>query len=172
MTSLRNPLRNPPVPTAYRRSPGPLLGLAACVAVVLLAVACAGGPAGEANGEPGSDTAAHYEVRGQVTAVPTAGDPLSNLVIRHEAIDDFATRDGEVVGMSSMSMPFPLADGVSLDGIAPGDKVRFTLEVDWDGDPAYQITRIEPLPADTEIEYGKAHPPAAATDDDDESQQH
>ena len=31
-------------------------------------------------------------------------------------------------------MPFAVAEGVSLDGLAPGDKVEFTLEVRWSSD--------------------------------------
>lgn len=111
------------------------------------------------------DDARRYEVRGEITAVPDPEDPLSNLVIRHEAIDDFVSFEGEVVGMSSMSMPFPVADDVSLEGVEVGDKVEFTLLVDWEGDPAYQVVRLEELPADTELEYRKAQPPDSVQED-------
>jgi len=100
----------------------------------------------------------NYEVRGQITGLPDDADPQANLTIRHEAIDQFVSMNGEVVGMSSMSMPFPVADEVDLGEMEVGDKVRFTLTVDWDGDPAYQVTTMETLPEDTELEYRKARP--------------
>jgi hypothetical protein len=136
------------------------LATLAALAAALAAPGCSG--LGDGGGEAAGDAAARYEVRGQVSSVPDPGDPLSNLVIRHEAIDGFVGMDGEVVGMDSMSMPFPVAEDLDLAGLEAGDKVSFTFEVDWDGDPAYQVTRIEELPAETEIEYRKARPPAAA----------
>lgn len=126
----------------------------AATALVLGACTGGGGAAPATNGDV--DT---YETRGVVVRVPDPADPLSNLDIRHEAIDDFRSIDGEVVGMGSMSMPFPLADGVDLGAIAPGDKVAFTLEVEWEGEPPYRVTRIEKLPADTELDFREASPP-------------
>jgi hypothetical protein len=87
---------------------------------------------------------------------------LSDLVIRHEAIPDFAGIDGAQVGMSSMAMPFPVAPAVSLEGIAPGDKIAFTLEVDWDGDPAYRVARLEKLPDETELSFARKEPSASS----------
>jgi Cu/Ag efflux protein CusF len=140
------------------------LAAAAALTATLAAVGCSGGGAAGGDGDAASSAAARYEVRGQVSSVPDPGDPLSNLVIRHEAIDGFVGMDGEVVGMDSMSMPFPVAEDVDLAGLEAGDKVSFTFVVDWDGDPAYQVTRIEELPADTAIELRKARPPAAPED--------
>jgi hypothetical protein len=87
-----------------------------------------------------------------VTRLPSAAEPA--LYVRHEAVPGFVDMDGEVVGMDSMTMPFPLAEGVGLEGVAPGDRVRFTLEVEWEGDPPYRITRIEELAAGTELDLG------------------
>jgi hypothetical protein len=114
-------------------------------------------------GEEGVDEPARvvtYEVRGEVLAVPDPEDPASRLLIRHEAVDGFEDIDGEVVGMDSMAMPFPLAPEASVDDVAPGDKVRFTLEVSWEGDPPYRITALEPLAPDTELTYRAARPAA------------
>jgi hypothetical protein len=91
-------------------------------------------------------------VRGEVTRLPSAAEPA--LFVRHEAIPGFVDMDGEVVAMESMTMPFPLAAGVALAGIAPGDRVRFTLEVEWEGDPPYRITRVEKLAAGTVLDLG------------------
>lgn len=121
--------------------------------LALLAVACAGAapdataPAGDVH---------VYEVRGQVTAVPDPADPLSNLRVRHEAIPHFVGFDGEAVGMDSMNMPFPVAEGLDVSGLAIGDRILLTFEVEWDGDVPYQATKIEPLPDDVVLDFGKA----------------
>ena len=130
--------------------------------LALLAVACTGS-AGDRGGEGGEPaTGVHvYEVRGQVTALPDPADPLSDLRVRHEAVAHFVGIEGEAVGMDSMNMPFPVADGVDLAGLAVGDKVRLTFEVDWQGDVPYRATKIERLPADAELTFGKARPAPA-----------
>lgn len=134
---------------------GVLAALAAAVAVL---AACTGG--GDAGGpSAGGGDVSRYETRGVVVRVPDPADPLADLVIRHEAIDDFRGINGEVVGMDSMSMPFPVANGVDLAGVVPGAKVAFTLEVEWEGEPPYRVTRIAALPADTELDFRQASPP-------------
>jgi Cu/Ag efflux protein CusF len=73
-----------------------------------------------------------YEIAGEVVRLPAAGD--RQIVVKHEAIPGFKDESGKVVGMEAMTMPFAVAEGVSLDGLAPGDKVEFTLEVRWASD--------------------------------------
>jgi len=122
-----------------------------CLAVLLtLGAACGGGPEQVAPG------ARSYEVRGVVTRVPETARVMPVLVIRHEAIDDFASIDGEEVGMDSMTMEIPVAEGLSLAGVDAGDKVAFTLEVSWTGEPPFRIVSIEELPADTELAFRKS----------------
>jgi Cu/Ag efflux protein CusF len=58
----------------------------------------------------------------------------------------------------SMTMPFPVAEGVSLEGIAPGDAVEFTFEVTWQPRAGYRVTEIHELPAGTEIDFGSPPP--------------
>lgn len=144
---------SPPIPV---RPPAARLGrrLAAAAAAALLA-ACGGADDGAGSG----GAVETYESRGVVLAVPDPADPLSNLEIRHEAIDDFRSIDGEVLGMNAMRMAFPVAEGVDLTGIEPEDKVAFTLEVEWEGEPPYRVARIEELPAETELEFRQASPP-------------
>lgn len=105
-------------------------------------------------GEP-NDT---YTVRGQVESVPSPDKPTAEFVVKHEAIDDFKNPNG-TRGMNSMSMPFPLTKGLSLEGIAPGDKVEMTFVV-WTtpGQRGYEVRKITKLPADTELHFGKAKP--------------
>lgn len=140
--------------------PIPLRPTAAAAAAVARAVAALAALALLAACGPGGGEIHTYEVRGVVVSMPDPGDELSNLAIRHEAIDDFRSIDGEVVGMDSMTMPFPVADGVDLAPFAPGDQVAFTFEVEWEGEPPYRVTRIEELPPGApDLAFRKASPP-------------
>lgn len=125
--------------------------LAPLAVLCLVAAACAGS-APEVT-ETAGDVHV-YEIRGQVTALPDPADPLSNLRVRHEAIPHFVSIDGQVVGMDSMNMPFPVAAGLDLSEIAVGDKVRMTFEVEWEGEIPYQATKMEKLPADAVLDFG------------------
>lgn len=99
-----------------------------------------------------------YPLRGIIAALPEA--PGKSLMIRHEAIHDFVDSFGEQVGMNSMTMPFERQPGVDLSGLKPGDKVALVWVVDWGKNDA-RITRIEKLPADTPLVFGKANPKVA-----------
>ena len=135
---------------------GPTRGLAAML--VLLLVGC-----GERDGTEASDGTDPYDedasvsmtyyVRGIVIELPSEG---RDLVIRHESIPEFSNIKGEIVGMNSMQMSFPLGAEASLEGIAVGDKVQFTLEVDWD--PSYFIVEISTLSPETELDFSKDRP--------------
>jgi hypothetical protein len=99
---------------------------------------------------------ATYTVRGIVSALPDParkGSP--DLQLHHEAIPGFKDKDGTVVGMNSMPMPFPLADGVTLEGIALGDKLEVTFLVDWSLAPAHRVTAWKKLPPETELSLRK-----------------
>jgi Cu/Ag efflux protein CusF len=98
--------------------------------------------------------AQRYTVRGELVRIEGSGD-ARQLWIRHEAIPDFADRNGAKVGMSAMVMPFGVDPGVSLDGVTPGTKVRFRLAVDWSRN-RLAIESLEPLPADAPLDFGGA----------------
>lgn len=94
---------------------------------------------------------ASYTVRGQVVSLPTADD---DLMVHHEAIPEYRKPGG--TGMKTMTMPFPLGEEISLEGIEPGDKVSITFTVDYEegwSPIAYRVTAIEELPADTELDF-------------------
>ncbi len=129
---------------AARRLPG-AVGAAALVA--LLALLACGGRAGR-----------DYRVRGRIASLPQAGQPGSELTIAHEAIDGFVDRDGQATGMDPMTMSYPLARGVSTAGLAVGQPVEMTLHVDWSADPPAKITRLEKLPASTQLVFRAAKP--------------
>ena len=92
-----------------------------------------------------------YVVRGVLMALPKPGDELRKIQVHHEEIPTFRDMDGKTVGMMEMVMPFPLAESVSLEGFAVGDKLNITFEVQWEGRPPYRITKLVKLPAETEL---------------------
>lgn len=132
----------------------PAATLLAAFAILLSLAGCAGKEGSDSQG--GGHT---YTVRGQVTQLPDPASPGSGLYVSHEAIDNYVARSGEVEGMDPMNMPFPVADGVSLDGIQPTDVVEFDLHVDWQSEETpVEITRIRELPAGTKLDFRAAEP--------------
>ncbi len=124
--------------------------------VLLLGALSACGPSGSSpeSAREASEADQTYTARGEITAVPDGtGGAGDHLRIRHEAIPDFVGYDGDVVGMASMTMPFPAADDVETDDLEVGDKIEFTFEMDWDGSPPYQIVELRRLPPDTELDF-------------------
>lgn len=88
-----------------------------------------------------------YTIRGEIRRLPAEGKSPRELWVYHEDIPDFKDSQGEVVGMEAMTMPFPLADEVSLEGFAVGDRVEGMLEVRWDGKPPVVLSKIGKLAA-------------------------
>ncbi len=121
-------------------------------ALLLLAAGCGGCRA------RGRD----YTVRALVVQAPDAahigGNSAGGLYLYHEPIDDWVGRDGKHDGMDTMAMPFPVAGGVPLAGVAANDKVEVTLHVDWTADRALEITRLRKLPKDTRLVFRSARP--------------
>lgn len=87
-----------------------------------------------------------YTVNGRIEQLPDPAVKGSMLQVHHDDIPDFVSREGKVVGMNSMTMPFPPAPGVSLEGLAVGDEVELTFEVRWDRIPFQQATAIRKRP--------------------------
>lgn len=87
------------------------------------------------------------EVMGQIRALESDG---KTVVIAHEEIPDF---------MPAMTMPFEVKDPRLLRGLAPGDRVRFSLAVTRDNS---WISRIEKLGSATNpMEQAANVPPAS-----------
>jgi hypothetical protein len=103
-----------------------------------------------------------YTMRALVVQAPDAasiaGNSAGGLYLYHEPIDDWVGRDGKRDGMDTMAMPFPVAGGVPLAGLAANDKVEVTLHVDWKADRPIEITRLRKLPADTRLVFRSARP--------------
>lgn len=122
------------------------------------------GDEGHAQSDSAGTPDTYSGIHGQITQLPDPGVPGSELKIHHQQIRDFKTKDGTVninkdgiAGMRSMTMPFPVADGVSLEGLQVGDKISFDFVVNWGNNrPAWEVTAIQKLPADTEIDFNNA----------------
>ncbi len=147
-----------------RRVVAVVLAVLATGLVIVVATALTGGIRGWSHRLGASDRArnqrgepsATYTVRGRVMMVPIAGRPTTEFQVLHEEIPDFVGATG-AVGMAAMVMPFPLAEGVSLDGVRSGDAVELTFGVWWTpGQQGYQVLKLNKLPADTKLNLGGA----------------
>lgn len=109
-------------------------------------------------GDTGQDAPVKsYAVRGKVVSV----DPdASRAQILHESVPTFEDRTGKVIGMDPMAMPFKVI-GYDVSTLTPGDKVVFTMCVDWGADQAFWAQDLQLLPADTALVF--TAPPRAAT---------
>jgi len=114
----------------------------ALVAVALLA---------SCRAEPKAKVAdATYTARGQIVALPRS-ERSKEVEIHHESIPTFRNREGTVAGMMSMPMSFAPVPALSLAGISVGDKVTFTFDVRWNDRSPLVLTKLEKLPAVTEL---------------------
>ncbi len=137
---------------------GLLVALSLPGLLVLAALGGCPGTSGDSAGDAAASELRVYPVRGLLRSLPEPESERPEILVRHEAIDDFVGINGEVVGMDSMSMPFPLAPGLDLSGVAPGDKVLLRLEVDWAADEPARVTAIEKLDPESELEFRAARP--------------
>ena len=131
----------------------PRLAASFLLAIALLQAGC-GKPA-----ESPSVPVETYAMRGEIVRLPSPQSP--EIAIRHEAVPGFRDEGGKVVGMEAMTMPFGLAPEVDVAGLAPGDKVAFTLEMRWKAtSDIVRISRLEKLPAETRLSWETAPTPA------------
>ena len=142
------------------------LTLAALAVPSLFAVACGGEPRSASTARTESTLAspaadAAYTVRGEIARLPT--EPGGDVSIRHESIPEFRDREGKVVGMMAMVMPFDVEPDGTLTGLAAGDRVEFRLELRWNaaGSPA-RVGDFRRLPPGTRLEFDEDQPAAEA----------
>ena len=107
-----------------------------------------------------------YIVRGVVVSVPS--DTNDEFQIRHEEIPEFRGPAGKL-GMMQMTMPFPVGEGVTYNGIARDTIVKVTFDVEFDTErdrpTSYYITAIEALPADTVLDFNPRTETDTTSDD-------
>jgi Cu/Ag efflux protein CusF len=94
-----------------------------------------------------------YHMRGEIKALGTT--PEGDITIHHEAVPEFRNTLDQVEPMGSMTMPFEVKKGVSLEGLKVGDKIAFDWEVNWDAE-VHEVTAISKLPAGTVLTFGAA----------------
>jgi len=99
-----------------------------------------------------------YVVRGEVVQAPSPVTAGVQVLVRHEAIDDFVDASGTVVGMDAMVMPFEVATPLVAKDLAVGDKVEVRFSMDWK-EPRLRVERIERLPPGTVLRFEKARTP-------------
>ena len=124
----------------------------------IIAVGCSRGQRNEQPAGAASDVQI-YVIRGEVISVPQTGKPATQFIVKHEPIDNFRDASGQIVGMSTMSMPFTPGKGVSLEGIRPGDKVQMRWIIQWKPEAKEYLESVQKLPTETQLRFGKAHPP-------------
>jgi len=119
---------------------------------LLLLLACSAPPT------PAPAGARVYVVRGEVVQPPSPVAAGTQVLVRHEAIDDFVDASGTVVGMDAMIMPFDAATPLVAKDLAVGDKVAVRFSMDWK-EPRLRVEGIERLPPGTVLRFEKARPP-------------
>jgi Cu/Ag efflux protein CusF len=127
----------------------------------IIAIGCSHGKRNEQPAGAASD-AQMYVIRGEVISVPQAGKPGTEFIVKHEPIDNFRDASAQIVGMNTMGMPFTPGKGVSLEGIRPGDKIEMRWVMQWKPEAKEYVESVRKLPAETQLRFGKAHPPTTS----------
>jgi Cu/Ag efflux protein CusF len=96
-----------------------------------------------------------YAARGEVVQAPSPVTAGIQMLVRHEAIDDFVDASGKTVGMDAMVMPFEAAASAAAKDLAAGDKVEVRFSMDWQ-EPRLRVERIQRLPPGTALEFRAA----------------
>lgn len=104
-------------------------------AILLFTAAACSGPTPEPVGAIQT-----YEVNGVIARLPAGAG--TELMIQHEPIPDFVNAAGDTVGMKAMTMGFPTAESVDLQGLAPGDSVSVRFVVRWGQPRPLELTEI------------------------------
>ena len=104
---------------------------------------------------PAAAGARVYVVRGEVVQAPSPVAAGTQVLVRHEAIDDFADATGMVVGMDAMVMPFEVATTLVPRGLSAGDKVAVRFSMDWK-EPRLRVEGIDRLPPGTVLTFRAA----------------
>ncbi len=134
-------------------SPAELFVAAAVAATILLIGGCAAKHSSNSQSAPAQPGITYsYHLRGIIKALPAAGELPASVSIKVPPIAHWVGMSGKIEPMMTMTMSYQLASGVTLHGIATGDKVAFTYKVNWNADRMV-ITRIKKLPAKTIINF-------------------
>ena len=135
-------------------------GIIAMLSAIIAAV-CSCGQRNEQPTGAASD-AQIYLIRGEVISVPQADKPGTEFIVKHEPVDNFRNASGQIVGMSTMGMPFTPGKDVLLAGIKPGDKVEMRWLMQWKPEAKEYVGSVRKLPMETQLRIGDAPPPTTS----------
>jgi Cu/Ag efflux protein CusF len=134
------------------------------VLCMVLAASAAGCERRAKDGEAETASAVHrYRVRAEVVELTAPSSARREIGLRHEPIHDFVDQRGVVVGMDSMVMLLEVDPRLALDGISIGTKVEVLLAVDFQRN-TYRLERLDRLPPETVLVFGKARPGVDSAD--------
>jgi hypothetical protein len=130
------------------------------IIAMLGAIIATGYACGQRNEHPtgAASDAQLYLIRGEVISVPQVGKPGTEFIVKHEPVDNFRNASGQIVGMSTMGMPFSPGKGVLLDGIKRGDKIEMRWVMQWKPEAKEYVDSVRKLPMETQLRFGDAHP--------------
>ena len=89
-----------------------------------------------------SKSAPSYTVRAKVEKLEHVETPTGLLHLNHEPLPTFRDREGKVVGMGQMTMPFGYAPGVAVGDLVVGDLVEITFDVNWGRQPTMRVNKL------------------------------
>lgn len=90
-----------------------------------------------------ADNAYVFTVKGIIKGLPGDGRATNEILVKHQPIPDYRDDTGKITGMMAMTMPFYLADGVSLSGIKAGDSVELKVEQHLKPEFTEKVTSIK-----------------------------
>ncbi len=90
-----------------------------------------------------------YHVKGVIVRGPKNDKEPREVLIRHEAIDNFINSSGNVEPMRSMTMPFPLSKQITFEDFKEGDEIEFVYQMNWSPNPKEEVSSMTTLPKGT-----------------------
>lgn len=151
-------------PRRHRPLRRSLFGSPCLVALLCLPMTLAA--CGETTPPPPPDV---YTSRGVIRQLPANGAAKPEIFIQHEEIAEFRDQNGDVVGMESMAMPFPIDASATWNDLRVGDKIAFTFEMQWHGGHPLRLTEWQILSADTRLGFELAEEPSGESVSEDDA---
>ncbi len=90
-----------------------------------------------------ADDAYVFTVKGILKGLPGDGRAANEILVKHQPIPEYRDDTGKVTGMMAMTMPFYVADGVSLSEFKAGDSVELKVEQHLKPEFTEKVTSIK-----------------------------
>jgi Cu/Ag efflux protein CusF len=75
-----------------------------------------------------ADNAYVFTVKGIIKGLPGDGRAANEILVKHQPIPDYRDDTGAITGMMAMTMPFYVAESVSLKDFKAGDPIEMKVE--------------------------------------------